>query len=316
MSKILLYFIIILISILSFQNMNAQVDSLSESDNIAAFIYLDSFVVSASKKGFDVKDFIDMVQADESFYEAFKNIRFLSYRSDNEIIMFDKKNRQKAFYSNRIRQTSIDKCRTMKILKEESSGDFFKSSKRHRYYTGKLHERLFHTKGRQCEDKNLNMNSVEPSSRMEKYVAELKKLIFAPGTATDVPLLGDKTAIFDKKMIPYYNYAIKSEKYLGELDCYVFSIKVKPNIGNNKTVIKNLETYFDKETFQVVARNYTLTYSTLIYDFDVTMNVKLKKWGDTYVPEYIQYDGNWDIPGKKPEIAKFKISFVNYEGSL
>jgi len=46
------------------------------------------------------------------------------------------------------------------------------------------------------------------------------------------------------------------------------------------------------------------------------MNIKLKKWGESYVPEFIQYDGNWDIPGRKPEISKFKISFEDYEGDL
>jgi len=316
MSKIFYKIITSVFFLIFYQNTKAQIDSIPESDNIAAFIYLDSFVVSASKKGFDVEDFVEMVQEDESFYEAFRNIRFLSYLSDNEIIMFDKSQKQKALYSNSIQQNSINQCRTMKILQEDISGDFFKRKKKHRYYTGKLHDRLFHTHERTCEDKNVDMNSIEPSSKMEEYIMELKKLIFSPGTATDVPFIGNKTAIFDKKMIPFYDYAIKSEKYQDQIDCYVFSVNVKPNERTGKTVIKHLETYFDKNTFQVVARNYRLAYSTLVYDFDVTMNIKLKKWGESYVPEFIQYDGNWDIPGRKPEISKFKISFEDYEGDL
>ncbi|MEM6700978.1 MAG: hypothetical protein AAF599_21430, partial [Bacteroidota bacterium] len=58
--------------------------SAQEYDPIVNVIHLDSFVVTATRSGFEVADFVEMVQEDESFYQAFRNLRFLSYQSDNE----------------------------------------------------------------------------------------------------------------------------------------------------------------------------------------------------------------------------------------
>ena len=77
-------------------------------------------------------------------------------------------------------------------------------------------------------------------------------------------------------------------------------------------MIKYLETYFDKTNFQVIARNYHLKYSGSLFDFDVKMDIKLKKLGNKYLPELIKYDGNWDVPAKRRETSKFSIRFFDY----
>lgn len=99
------------------------------------------------------------------------------------------------------------------------------------------------------------------------------------------------------------------------MDCYVFTASVKPQYQDNpsRTVIKHLDTYFDKSNFQVVAREYRLAYSATVYDFDVTMKIELIKHEDVYVPSIVQYDGQWDIPARKPEISKFTIDFFEYK---
>jgi len=272
-------------------------------------IELDSLVVSASRSGFNVEDFVEMVRTDESFHEAFHNIRTLSYSSVNNIKMYDRKLREKATYYSTIQQTSDGKCRTMKTFNETVSGNFFKRKRKIRYYTAKMHDRLFYTHGKVCESKR--KKGANPK-KMDKHVNELKKIIFSPGKKADVPMIGKKTAIFDEKMIQHYDMSISSKKYNTGIDCYVFTAKVKPNVKEGKTVIKFLETFFDKSTFQVIARNYHLRYTGSLFDFDVKMDIQLTKLGNKYLPQLIQYDGNWDVPTKKRETSKFSIQFSDY----
>ncbi|MEM8526895.1 MAG: hypothetical protein AAGG68_19800 [Bacteroidota bacterium] len=281
-----------------------------EYDPIVNVIHLDSFVVTATRSGFEVADFVEMVQEDESFYQAFRNLRFLSYQSDNEINIYHKKGKQLAKYEAKIQQNEAKGCRKTKILEEEVSGNYFKKKRRLRYYTADLFDRLFFAHKEICE---FETEEVELPKGMEKHIQELKKLIFQTGEEADVPFIGKKTAIFEEDMIPYYTYSIESKQYAGNIDCYVFSAKAKPEFKADKTVIKSLETYFDKENFQVVARNYQLKYEGFAFDFDVTMNIRLRKLGKTYVPTFLSYDGSWKVATQKPEIAKFSASFYDFE---
>ncbi|MFK7776231.1 MAG: hypothetical protein AB8F94_29185 [Saprospiraceae bacterium] len=280
-------------------------------------IQLDSLVVTATRKGFDVDDFIKMVQEDESFYKAFRNIRTMTYTSDNDLQMFSKKGKVKASLKNTIQQTSDGRCRTMEIINPFISGKYYKRKKKIRYYTAKMHDRLFFTYGKVCESDKIEdqegYNDSKNLTGMSKHINELKKLIFYPGRKADVPFIGKKTAIFEEKMAKYYDFSISSKTYKSETDCYVFLAKVKAGTKQNKTVIKYMETFFDKNTFQVIARNYHLAHSGTMFDFDVKMDISLKTVGEKYVPEFIAYDGQWDVPFNKPEISKFNISFYDFE---
>lgn len=306
------YFFIFLFLGISISTFSQEEDSL-EID-IAAFIWMDSMVVTASKKGFDVEEFIKMVKEDETFYQAFKNIRTLSYSSDNDIKMFDKKRNQSAAYSSKTIQVSDGKCRTMEFFDETHSGNYYKRNKKHKYYTSKMYNRLFLTRKKICEG-NKKEKPKKKKKGMEKYVSELKKLIFKPGTKVNVPLIGNKTEIFSKKMMKFYDFSITSKIYENGKDCYVFTAKLKEKYKDNdkKTVISFLETYFAKEDFQILARNYSMDFKGAMFDFDIDMQIKLQKIGDLYVPSYISYDGWWDIPTKKPEISKFSSNFYDYK---
>ncbi len=133
-------------------------------------------------------------------------------------------------------------------------------------------------------------------------------MIFQPGRKVEVPLIGKKTAIFDEDMLKYYDFSITSKIYQNKWDCYVFKAAAKPKYRSGKTVIKYIETYFDKNNFQVVGRNYHLKYDGL-FDFDVKMKIELSKVKEKYVPTFIQYNGQWKIPTKRREVAKFTIHF-------
>ena len=285
-------------------------------DDFGGVVLIDSIVVSASRTGFDVEDFIQMVREDKSFYQAFRNIRTRSYSAENEISMFSKKRKEKAKYNSQTRQTSEGLCRTMAVLNEDVKGNFYKRKKRIRYYTAKMFDQLFFTHGKVCQSAQATDDPPAPSKGMQKHITELKKLIFSPGEKADVPIIGKKTEIFSKKMAKYYDYSITSQVYKDGVDCYVFSAIVKPEYlthKEDKTVIKSLNTYFEKSNFQVVARDYQLKYYGALFDFDIKMKIELKKHGDLYVPEYLEYDGFWNVPMKKPEVSKFYSRFYDYE---
>ena len=99
MIKIFKHIFCLFAILLPLDNLSAQKDSL---DDISALIYLDSFVVTASKQGFNTGDFIDMVRSDDSFLKAFHNLRFASYQSSNSFQYFDKKGSVNASYSDTI----------------------------------------------------------------------------------------------------------------------------------------------------------------------------------------------------------------------
>ncbi len=307
--------LLLIYSLLSALPLLSQVDStFYDFGDFGGIILLDSIVVSASRNSLDIQDFVDMVRNDRSFYKAFNNIRTLSYTADNHINMYNKKKKIIAEYYSLTKQYFDGKCRSMEVLQEEIKGNFFKKKRKYRYYTAKMYDHLFFTKEKICHEKTDVIENSQTKG-IDKHVAELKKLIFNPGEKADVPFMGNKTEIFSKEMTAYYDYSITSKTYKDTIDCYVFSVKIKPEFADNKkrkTVIKELETYFEKTTFQVIARNYNLAYWTTLYDFDVNIEIELKKIKNFYVPDFIKYQGWWDIPLKKPEIAVFSAKFYDF----
>ena len=312
MRYIFRYILVLCLFALYMENVKAQKDSITD---ISALIYLDSFVVTASRQGFDTDDFIKMVRTDDSFLEAFHNLRFISYRSTNQFTYFDKKQRVRAVYLDTIQQTVDQNCRTMDFIAALDEGSYFKKrkSRKYNYFTSDMHDRLFYTHRKTCDDPNPKLKNAG-SSRFEKYVFELKKLIFRPGEPADVPFIGDKTSIFTEPMIQFYDFKIESDTFKDNFECYVFEASVKPEFENkNKVVIKHLKTYFDKSTFQVIGRDYQLQYSAGLYQFDVNMIIELLKLEEKYYPASIQYEGFWNVPIKKRESSKFTLQFFDYK---
>ena len=299
----------ILICIMPY-NLAAQDSTAIDYEKIAAIVVLDSFIVTADRRGFEVEDFIRYVLDDESFYKAFKNLRKTNYTADNEITFYRPNGKQKARYHSKTKQTYSQACRTMKIVEEQTEGKFYKKGGQYRYYTAELYDRVFFTHGKVCESPTLTTPK-NNSGRTQKNIAQLKQLVFHPGHRINVPLIGRRTAIFEPHMIPKYEYAIISGELNG-IDCYIFAIDVKPEVEHyspQKTIIKHMETYFDKENFQVMGRNYHLVYEGLAFSFDVWMDIKLTLNGDKYLPAEVSYNGKWSVPFYKREKARFKARF-------
>ena len=284
-------------------SLNAQV-----SDSIASRVVLDTEVVVAAKRGFSVKNFIDIVQRDTVFEQAFNRLRRVAYTSSNDFHFYSRRGKEKATYQSELQQIQEDSCVEMTLLSENSTGNYYRR-KKHRYYTAKMFERLFYKKGRHCTTSTPPPNTVQ-KSRMEKYVQQLKKLIYNPGKEVDIPLIGHKTAIFDEKMLPYYDFKIQSRRYKDDTPCYVFIASAKPNHSAGKTVIKYLEMWMAKSDLGIISKKYHLKTANLIFNFDIKMDVDLLLTSKGVVPSRIEYNGAWKAPTKRKEIAEFLLEFV------
>lgn len=285
---------------------------LAQQKDIVAYVTLDSVVVAAQKNGFDVEEFIRLVQRDRSFYAAFRRLRFTAYQAKNEMMFFDKKNLPLAAYQSQTMQTIDGNCRSMKILMEKTQGNFYDKKKDYRYYTAKLYDRVFFTHGRVCANTQESEDSLglkEDVHGMEKYYQELKRLIFMPGEKAAIPIIGGRAEIFSPKLRPFYDYQILVKTFGKDgPECYVFVAKVKTEYlqrKENKTIIKYMETYFERKTLQVLGRKYELDYQGALFSFDVIMNISLMKLAGKYLPQVVSYQGRWDVPFRKEERGKF-----------
>ena len=64
---------------------------------------------------------------------------------------------------------------------------------------------------------------------------------------------------------------------------------------------------------EIVGRKYSLSYKTLVFDFNVRMNVEMTKLDDLLLPALITYDGTWNVPFKKRETAVFTPKFFDFK---
>ena len=131
------------------------------------------------RNNFDYKKLLTQIKEDTTFYKAFRNLRVLGFSSYNDIKMMDKKGDVKASLSSKTRQNHKDGCRTMDVLEETITGDFYDSKQHYNYLTPELYAGLFFTKGTICGENNIvkgrNLNSSDKSG-MEKHKEQLKIL--------------------------------------------------------------------------------------------------------------------------------------------
>ena len=278
-------------------------------DTVSVFrlpVTLDTFILSS---GFDINAFVRRVQTDTTFYKAFKSMHLVSYNAVNDFKVFGKKDEVIASMHSNTRQEYIGKCRTTKFLEQKTTGDFFKHNGDYNYYTAELFAYLFFAKDPVCNEIDIVAGSIDAQGKgqMEKSKYELKQLIFNPGAkVSGIPFMGDRASIFEQPEADKYNFKIEKSKYEGE-DCYVFKITPKPGYEHS-VIYDELTTWFRKRDFSIVARDYSLSYHTLVYDFDVHMKVRTKQVGTRLYPTYIDYDGNWHILTKKRERVKFNVA--------
>ncbi len=291
--------------------MAAPVYAQHDTSKFAYPIQMDDVVVTATRSGWDLQGFIRRVRNDTTFYKAFRSLHLVPFNATNDIRVYDKHGKVEASLYSKTKQSVHNGCRSMQVLEEKTTGDFYKRRHRYNYYTAELYAYLFFTEGEVCGEDNIvaGMLDQRGKGQMEKSKFQLKQLMFNPGThISGVPFMGDKAAIFDPDVAKRYDFKLTSEEYAGE-DCYVF--RAVPKKGEEKNVVYNdFATWFRKSDYAILARDYSLSYNTVVYDFDVKMRVRLLQKGNYLLPARIDYDGNWYVFTKGRERVKFTALFT------
>jgi hypothetical protein len=269
------------------------------------------------RTGTNVKGFIRRVEEDTTFYKAFKNLRVLNYSSLNDVRLFDKKGRVSASLYSKTRQWANNSCRVTNVLEEKTTGDFYKKDGGYNYYTASLYSSLFFSKDTVCGQSNLikeTTRSVKGKKGMDKHKEQLKMLFFNPGKdIPGIPLMGDKVQVFDKAHAKLYDYTIDIQEYKGKL-AYVFMLKMKDGLAfyqKDDIVIDEMTTWFDYASFEVMARNYRMSYNAGVYRFNVSMEVEISKFESYLYPRVIRYDGQWGVVLKGSEKGLFTATIYD-----
>jgi hypothetical protein len=289
-----------------------------QDDAIKKAVQLPEFVISADD-AFDAEDFMRHVLTDSSFYQAFINLKYVPHHFRSDLTVRNKGEKEKGKLHRKAEQLLVDEHRQVVIKEEDTNGKVFKKNGEHRYLTAEMYDEVFFPKNKEPVQPTIarfeQLESKE--SKMDKYKSQLKKMLFNPGQEIlSVPFIGDKMDIFSEDMIKYYDYTVYSAYTPDSVYCYVFQVDAKPDYGKNRTVIKRMVSYFEKESLNVVSREYALSNNTLLFQFDIWMKVDNDLRGGHLLPRRIQYDGNWDIPFRSPEIIQFDIRCSDYDTSV
>jgi hypothetical protein len=259
----------------------------------------------------NVPKFLQRIKNDTSYYKAFKNLRVLQYTSLNAIHMRDKKGAVKASLESKTRQKRDNGCRSMEVLQEKVTGDFYDKNRNYEYFTAELYASLFFTKGTVCGESNIVsgvQRNVKDKKGIAKHKEQLKMLFFNPGKKIPgIPFIGDKLDVFDEDVARYYDYSIDTADLNGH-PAYVFAIKRKADLSGgerDKIVYDNITTWFNQKTMQIIARKYDLSYDAGVYDFDVHMEVQMQQIGNLIIPQVMRYSGEWFVLGKGRERGVF-----------
>ena len=274
---------------------------------------LDSVMVSAVSSGFSVEDFVDMVKSDTSFYQGFKNLRYYAHQYSSELEIYDVKNNSIGFL---FRQGNYEVNNNKLVVKVDSSyndGKIYNRRGKYRHYTPEFFDYIFFPEDTVEVSKYSSKDkSTDGESANERNERDAKVIIFNPGSV-EVEKSGskkEKLAVFDESMQKYYDYIISKNTYKDTLECYAFVCRMKSDLtedDQDEVLIRELVSYFDRNTFNVVYRKYVMQYDYWLIELNVTVDVEMGYTKDKLIPTYINYSGFWDIPFSKPEVADFKL---------
>ena len=299
----------------SILHLAAQNEDSLDNERLTKMIQLSEVVI---RSDLNIATFIERVKNDTTFYKAFRNLHILGFSAWNDIRINDKKGKLKASLQRKTKQKRENGCRTMEVLDENTTGNFYDENHNYNYYTAELYAGLFFTNGKVCGESNIVKGvDFNPKSKsgIQKNKEQLKMLFFNPGKKIPgIPFIGDKINIFDPDKAQYYDFLIDFGDYEDQ-PCYIFLVKAKSDLSSgekNKIVIDSMITWFSTKTMEVVARNYDMSYDAGVYDFDVHMEVQMTKFGNYLVPKLLRYSGNWDVVFKKRERGMFTATLFDF----
>jgi len=288
---------------------------LFSQDTLMPVIFLDDVVISEENNGFSVEDFVRYVKEDTTFYMGFKHLRYYSHKYESELNIFDKQGKnigalKKAgtHYSDGnkawiVNDTIID------------NGKIFKRNGNYKFYTPEAFDEVFFPSDsidvslRISEDKN------KDDSQNMRDAKTVGFSIGTDGVEQSKGGVSKKLAIFDIQMQQYYDYIIGETTY-NEKECYTFTIKVKEGLSvkdKKKTLIRKIVSFFDKENFKVIYREYKFVYSNWFLDLDMDITVNMDYVNGKHMPTDIYYKGFWNVIFFKPERAEFRLKNSDFK---
>jgi hypothetical protein len=270
------------------------------------------------RSNLNVPAFIKRVKDDTTFHKAFLNLKVLGYTSLNDIRMQDKRGNTSATLTSKTRQQVSNGCRWTRVIEEKSTGDIYTKNHEYNYYTAQLYSSIFFAFDTVCGETNIVAGtkfSPQGKSGIQKHKEQLRMLFFNPGKRIPgLPFIGNKIALFDEDVSALYDFTIDMSEFKGEM-CYEFRmlpLTTLTPVQKDKIVINEMTTWFDTKTWEIRGRNYDLSYSAGVYDFDVHIEVEMTKFGDYLVPKVMRYNGDWDVIFKKREKGVFTATLFDF----
>ena len=284
-----------------------------EEEKIYNSIQLDTLTIFAANE-FDIKTFIQRIKDDTTFYQAFKNLRYYPHKALGDLWVYNKREKEKATEKISVTQY-LDESYMWQDRKTISSSGKLRTKKgKYRFTTAEVYYDIFFPSDTipvSTEITDVKEESFEKNKK-SKYIHDLKLMMFNPGEdISGVPIVGKKMSIFDNDMVEFYDYKVSIITFNG-IECYQFSCIAKPEYREHKTVIKYLTTVFNKENMAVLNRQYLMRYKSILFQFDVKINVRNEMSNGIITPLSISYTGYWDIPFKTQEKIAFTITNSGY----
>ena len=289
--------------------------SLYAQDTLMPIIFLDDIVISEENNGFSVEDFIGYVKRDTTFYMGFKHLRFYPHNYSSDLTIFDKEGKKIGMLKKYGRYYSDGKKAW--IINENiiDSGKIFKRDGSYKFYTPEAFDEVFFP----TDTINVSLKISEEKNKADSQnMRDAKTVGFSIGTdevEQSKKGVSKKLAIFDIEMQKYYDYIIGETNYIDK-ECYSFTIRVKEGLSvkdNKKALVRKIISFFDKENFKVIYREYKFVYSNWFLDLDMNITVNMNYVNGKHVPTDILYKGFWDVIFFKPERVEFRLKNFDYK---
>lgn len=305
----------ILILMLAQLRVQAQSDSL-----VIRSVTLTEAVVKATGRARPYEGIMRQVMADTTFHQAFLNTKYHPHHLMSLLRVRNKEEKETATLFREGRLVREGAMAELVLDSVVELGKFRHRDSTFRYLTAEMYDDVFFPKGPYRANNRIarHEQNIDRSSKFNKYKSELKKFMFNPGQEIgSVPFIGDKMALFDSTMVPFYNYTLDIGFRNGR-SCWLFTAAARDSVGGRRadeddTVIKRMATWFDQETMQVLAREYRIAHDAVFLEFDITIKVENGWMEETLLPMIVHYDGVWDIPFKKREIVRFDLVMDHWQ---
>lgn len=286
---------------------------------VAQSVMLDSVMITAVKDGFSVDEFIHYVKTDTTFYQGFKNLRYYNHDFHSELKVLKGNGDVVGSLYREGKYSISNNLLTVSVDSSFSDGKMYNRKGKYRYYTPEFFDEIFFPKDTISVTKNARTGKKEIKDENEQNEEDAKTIVFSIGSGNveaGNSKKKKKLAVFDIDMQQYYDYLISQEVFQDSIECYSFTVRMKKGLDKKdeeQVLIRELVSYFDKKTFNVMYRKYVMTYRYWLIDLDVTVEVFMDYELDVLIPSFIYYDGYWDIPFSKPEYAEFKLWNYRFE---